>query len=78
MRNSCSLLRGRTRLITTPRGCRPGLPRSRSVWTASKARWTPDTANIVGSVTSTARCAAASALRVSWPSDGGQSTITSR
>ena len=38
----------------------------------------PDTANIVGSVTSTARCAAASALRVSWPSEGGQSTITSR
>ena len=78
IRNSCSALRGRTRLIRTPSGCRSRVDRSRSVCTASNARCTPDTANIVGSATRTARSAAASALRVSWPSDGGQSTITRR
>ncbi len=50
---------------------------ARSACTASKARCTPDTAKIVGSVTSTARSTATSAERVSWPSEGGQSMRTS-
>lgn len=65
MRNWCSCERGRTRLTTTPSGCSSGLFSSRSFCTASKARCTPETAKMVGSVTSIARSAATSAERVS-------------
>ena len=64
-RYSCSVTLGRKRLITTPSGCSAGRWATRSVWTASSARCTPVTANSDGSVTSTARSAAVSALLVS-------------
>ena len=75
-RYACSSERARTRFTVMPSGCSCGAGPRRSSSIVRIARPTAITANSPGSVTTMARSHAVRPVRVSEPSDGGQSTRT--